>query len=68
MVDFRNNQPTDIVNSLLYSEHEDGSNSMVGDIDGRKYLVSLLNMQKYNWSIISVMPFDELSKESAILI
>lgn len=66
VVDFRNNQPTDIVNSLLYSEHEDGSNSMVGDIDGRKYLVSLLNMQKYNWSIISVMPFDELSKESAI--
>lgn len=66
VVDFRNNQPTYIVNSLLYSEHEDGSNSMVGDIDGRKYLVSLLNMQKYNWSIISVMPFDELSKESAI--
>ena len=66
VVDFRNDQPTDIINSLLYSENEDGSNSKVGDIDGRKYLVSLLKMQKYNWSIISSMPFDELSKESAI--
>lgn len=65
VVDFRNNQPPDIY-TLLYSDHSGGSNSIVEEIDGREYLVSILNMQKYNWNIISSMPFDELSKESAI--
>jgi two-component system sensor histidine kinase YesM len=63
VVDFRNDQPPQL-NKLL-AENSESSKSMVQDINGREYLVSLLNMQKYNWKIISTMPFDELSKESA---
>lgn len=65
VVDFRNEQSPDI-HALLNHNPSDNSVSRVEEIDGRQYLVSLLNMRKYNWSIISAMPFDELSKESAI--
>lgn len=64
VVNFQNEQRPDI-DRLLGSQSENSS-AMVDKIQGREYLVSLLNMQKYNWSIISMMPFDELSKESAI--
>lgn len=63
VVDFRNEQPPQL--DKLLAENSDSSKSMVQDINKREYLVSLLNMQKYNWKIISTMPFDELSKESA---
>lgn len=44
-------------------ENED-QNSIVEKINGKNYLISILRMQKYDWSIISTIPFEELSKES----
>ncbi len=46
---------------LLDTESED---SMVENINGSDYLISRLKMSKYDWSIISTIPFEELSKES----
>jgi two-component system sensor histidine kinase YesM len=34
--------------------------------NNKDYLVSYLDVEKYDWTIISLMPFDELSRESNI--
>lgn len=65
VIDFRNKKVSDI-QSLIDSTAQNG-NSKVTNINGKDYLVSLLNMPKYNWNIISTIPFDELSKESATI-
>ena len=62
VVDFRNNALTSAV-TLPATDATEGSS--VQSIDGRDYLVSHLKMSKYNWRIVSVMPFEELSRESA---
>ncbi|TCL71573.1 two-component system sensor histidine kinase YesM [Hydrogenispora ethanolica] len=50
-------------------QHANGldSNSITQKIGGRSYLVSYLKAAKLRWKIISVIPFDELSKESRLL-
>ena len=35
-------------------------------VGNKDYLLSYLNIPKYDWKIISMMPFNELSKESSI--
>lgn len=49
------------VSGLLGSEDQ---NSIVEKVNGKDYLISILRMQKYDWSIISTIPFEELSRES----
>ncbi len=49
---------------LLQSNHKE-NNAMTQTIKGKPYLTSYLNISN-DWKIISVMPFDELSKESSI--
>lgn len=41
------------------------SNTDVVKIEGREYLMSYLRI-KYNWKIISIAPFSELSRESSV--
>lgn len=63
IVNFRNPVKLDI-NKILQSSS--GKNSIVEKLGTKDYLISHLNIQKYDWNIISMMPFDELSKESSI--
>ena len=42
-------------------------NSITQKINGRSYLVSYLRNKAYHWKIISIIPFDELAKESQLL-
>jgi len=63
VVDFRDIQVDDIGRLMVFSENGE---SFVENINGKDYLVSSLKMSRYDWSIISMIPFDELSKESYI--
>lgn len=64
VVDFRELKVYDIGN--LIANFTENGESIVQNINGKDYLVSLLKMSRYDWSIISMIPFDELSKESYI--
>lgn len=63
IVGFMNPVSIDI-NQVLKNSGKD--NSVITGINSKDYLISSLNVEKYNWKIISLMPFDELSKESSI--
>ncbi len=64
IVDFKKTKLPE-VDKLLKSSSESG-NTTIKEFDGKDYLISLLNIPKYDWNIISTIPFQELSKESAI--
>jgi two-component system, sensor histidine kinase YesM len=63
VVNFRNNK---LINAVKLPSTDKTEGSGVQNIDGRDYLVSYLKMPNYSWRIISVMPFEELSRESAV--
>ena len=63
IVNFTNSVSVDI-NEVL--KNSDNKKSVVTNVGKKDYLVSYLNVEKYDWTIISLMPFDELSKESNI--
>lgn len=54
------------VNEVLQTSDNKEFGSVVRKVGNREYLLSYLNIGKYNWKIISLMPFNELSKESSI--
>ncbi|HHW49457.1 MAG TPA: sensor histidine kinase [Clostridiaceae bacterium] len=51
---------------IINNAEEKNSYSTVMKIEGREYLISYLKMDIFNWKIISIMPFNELSRESSI--
>lgn len=63
VVDFRNTMSPDMT-SFVASEAVEGSS--IQNLGGKDYLVSYLKMAKYNWRIVSTMPFEELSRESTV--
>ena len=64
LVDFKKTKLPD-VQDLLKSSSESG-HTITKEFNGQDYLISLINIPKYKWNIISTIPFQELSKESAI--
>ncbi len=67
----KGNHIVDFTNPVSFSIKEvlnssGNKNSIVINAGKKDYLVSYLNVDKYDWTIISLMPFDELSKESNI--
>lgn len=65
IVDFRN-APEFNISEFLNSSPGSSNSAVVEKLLDTDYLVSSLKVDKYNWNIISVIPFDELSKESSI--
>lgn len=63
VVDFRNKTLMNVV-TITATDAAEGSG--VQNIDGRDYLISHLKMSKYNWHIVTAMPFEELSRESTV--
>lgn len=54
------------INKLIENSVKNRNESSVQKAYGTDYIMSYLVMPKYNWKIISIMPFNALSKESAI--
>jgi two-component system, sensor histidine kinase YesM len=50
----------------ILSAPKTGYRSLTEKYNGKWYLVSTLHKMKYGWRIISIMPFDELSRELRI--
>lgn len=65
IVNFRKAPEFD-VSKFLETSTNNSNSALVQRMFGTNYLVSSLKVEKYNWTIISTMPFDELSKESRI--
>lgn len=65
IVNFRKAPEFDI-SKFLETSTNNSNSALVQKMFGTNYLVSSLKVDKYNWTIISTMPFDELSKESRI--
>ncbi len=63
IVNFTNPVSIDVKGML---NNTGNKNSLVSRVGMKDYLISYLNVEKYDWSIISLMPFDEMSKESSI--
>lgn len=59
------NQISELVTKELekYSK-EKGYNSIIEKVRGQDYIFSFLKIEDYNWTIVSKIPFKELSKES----
>lgn len=51
--------------ALLKPSNEDEYNTITKKIDGKSYIATYIE-NDYKWKIISIMPFDELKKESSI--
>jgi two-component system sensor histidine kinase YesM len=52
------------ISSVYRFIESENQNSAVENINGKDYIISVFKIQKYDWSIISIIPFEELSKES----
>lgn len=65
IVNFRNFDPID-TGRLIKNSNNGETGSIKEKIGSTEYLISYLNIRKYEWRIFSVMPFNELSKESRI--
>ncbi len=50
---------------LIKSDVEEEKNSIIEKIKGEEYIFSSLKIEEYNWTIVSKIPFKELSKESS---
>ncbi|MFT8348348.1 sensor histidine kinase [Clostridium saccharoperbutylacetonicum] len=59
------NQISELIRKkLIKSDVEEERNSIIEKIKGEDYIFSLLKIEEYNWTIVSKIPFKELSKES----
>jgi len=65
IVDFQHAPEFDISN-FLESSSKNSNSAVVERPLNKDYLISSLRVDKYNWQIISTIPFKELSKESSI--
>lgn len=65
IVNFRNFDPID-TGKLINNSNNSETGSIKEKIGSTEYLISYLNIRKYEWRIFSVMPFNEISKESGI--
>ncbi|MDO8685222.1 MAG: sensor histidine kinase [Clostridiales bacterium] len=54
------------INKLIEDSVKKWNNSTIQKVNGTDYIISYLVMPKYDWKIISIMPFNVLLKESAI--
>jgi two-component system sensor histidine kinase YesM len=52
------------VNRIIKEAGDDKYYSRIDEIDGVQYVESYLNTDEYNWKIVSIITFDELSSES----
>jgi len=49
----------------LISGFEDGKiNSQIIEINSKKHIVSYLKLEKYNWKLISIIPFNQMPKNN----
>ncbi len=53
-----------ITKELENSSQEKEYNSITEKVKGQEYIFSFLKIEDYNWTIVSKIPFKELSKES----
>lgn len=59
------NQISELIRKeLIKSDVEEEKNSIIEKIKGEEYIFSSLKIEEYNWTIVSKIPFKELSKES----
>jgi two-component system sensor histidine kinase YesM len=59
------NQISELVTKkLVKSPGEEEYNSIIEKVKGQDYIFSLLKIEDYNWTIVSKIPFKELSNES----
>lgn len=59
------NQISELIRKeLVKSDVEEEKNSIIEKIKGEEYIFSSLKIEEYNWTIVSKIPFKELSKES----
>ncbi|WP_224036647.1 sensor histidine kinase [Clostridium gelidum] len=62
------NQISELVTKkLVKSTDEKEHNSIIEKVKGQDYIFSLLKIEDFNWTIVSKIPFKELSKESNTL-
>ncbi|MCX7708504.1 MAG: sensor histidine kinase [Clostridia bacterium] len=61
-----NDKKNESIGQLFQKPKEGEIGSDLERVKGVEYLVSHLNISRYGWRIISVMPFNELSKDSSI--
>ncbi len=60
------NQISELIRKeLIKSDVEEEKNSIIEKIKGEEYIFSSLKIEEYNWTIVSKIPFKELSKESS---
>jgi two-component system sensor histidine kinase YesM len=60
------NQISELIRKeLVKSDVEEEKNSIIEKIKGEEYIFSSLKIEEYNWTIVSKIPFKELSKESS---
>ncbi len=65
IIDFKNHKGIDF-DSIINLSVDKEFGSYIKKVNGESYLISHLNNKEYNWKIISIIPFSELSKESSI--
>lgn len=53
-----------VIKKLVKSSDQKEYNSIIEKVKGQNYIFSLLKIEDYNWTIVSKIPFKELSKES----
>lgn len=53
-----------VIKKLVKSSDQEEYNSIIEKVKGQNYIFSLLKIEDYNWTIVSKIPFKELSKES----
>lgn len=54
------------IEKLIRRPMEHGEGSAIERVKGVEYLVSYSDISKFGWKVISIMPFNELSKETSI--